>query len=176
MTPEFTVPINDLDAGGREFRFALSVEWMRQVFQGQVDPAGPDGVFEVRVSKSGQDVVVHGTLRAQLVAPCARCLEPASIAIDDEVSALLVPEGKLRGSEGEHDEYEFSSTEADILTYSGDTVVLDGLVRDELLLEVPMIPLCSESCPGIKAPPAQTGKGDGIDPRFAPLLKLKEKL
>ncbi len=31
--------------------------------------------------------------------------------------------------------------------------VLDDLVRDELVLEIPMIPLCSEACPGMSPRP-----------------------
>ena len=64
-------------------------------------------------------------------------------------------------------------------------MVLDDFVRDELLLEIPMIPLCSEECAGIQPDPdsrapdpsdLETGGGEdarGVDPRLAPLLKLK---
>ena len=40
--------------------------------------------------------------------------------------------------------------DADVIPYDWETVVLDDLVRDELLLGIPMIPLCSEACPGIR--------------------------
>ncbi len=51
------------------------------------------------------------------------------------------------------------------------------MVRDELVLEIPMIPLCSEDCAGITPPPVHAGGGAGeppIDPRLAPLLRLKK--
>ncbi|MBW2380700.1 MAG: DUF177 domain-containing protein, partial [Deltaproteobacteria bacterium] len=65
--------------------------------------------------------------------------------------------------------------------YGGSQVVLDPMVREVLLLEAPMKPLCSESCEGI-AVPEHLRPPDGVfgesapDARFAPLLKLKEEL
>lgn len=55
---------------------------------------------------------------------------------------------------GKLPEYEFSAEEADHDLYDGENVVLDGFVREALLLEVPNFPLCSEDCPGIGAVPA----------------------
>ena len=98
--------------------------------------------------------------------------------------------GRGRSAENDLAEYEFSAEEADTLTYEGDTVVLDDFIRDELLLEIPMIPLCSEDCAGIqpgpspRAPDPSDERGSdelqvggevvrGMDPRLAPLLKLK---
>lgn len=78
-------------------------------------------------------------------------------------------------------EYEFSSEEAEVDTFDGDTVVLDDLLREAILLELPNFPLCSEACPGIgpvatdrEAEPG--GPSDRVDPRFAPLSALREKL
>jgi uncharacterized protein len=55
--------------------------------------------------------------------------------------------------------------------------VLDDLVRDEILLEIPMIPLCSETCPGMGTPPGTEEKAEekGIDPRLAPLMAFRPK-
>ncbi len=57
--------------------------------------------------------------------------------------------GKRRAPPGE---YEFSSAEADEDTYDGERVVLDGFVREAILLELPSFPLCSEACTGIEEP------------------------
>ena len=56
--------------------------------------------------------------------------------------------------------------------------MLDDLVRDELLLGIPMILLCSEACPGIQPQLAseqpEVAAVDRIDPRLQPLLRLKK--
>lgn len=142
--------------------------------------SGPDGELDVRVSKSGNDIVVHGTLKAELEAPCARCLEPCHIVINQPISALLVPAAAVRAEPGE---YEFGAEEAETLTYEGETLSLDEIVRDELVLETPMIPLCREDCPGISPPPPERASGEGpesaekpLDPRLAPLLQFKARV
>lgn len=171
---EFGVPIHDLDAGGREFRFPVRAAWLRGALEGTgVTPGDRDGEVAVRLSKSGNDVVVRGKLRAELRVPCARCLEPASVLVDEELSALAVV-GET-SSEDEEEEQELTEQEADMIPYDGETVVLDDFVRDALLLGIPMIPLCSEACPGISPQPIRDSDADaGIDPRLRPLLKLKK--
>jgi DUF177 domain-containing protein len=179
---EFSIPVRDLDAAGKAFSFALRKEWMRGALEDtEVQPASGDGSLEVRVSKSGTDVVLRGKLAAELVVPCARCLEPARVSVKQDLSALAVLRSKMReeargkrGPKGrdasaakggaapakggasparDADDDEDSAPDADMLAYDGETLVLDDLVRDELLLAIPMIPLCSEACPGISRPP-----------------------
>lgn len=186
---EFTIPVTDLDAGGRDYRFVVRPAWMRGALEDHEAKASDrDGVLAVRASKSGHDVVVHGSLEAELSVPCARCLEPFRLPIHAELSVLYVPTSKLKAEAGEG-EHEFSAEEADTFPYDGEKVVLDDLVRDELILEVPMIPLCSEACPGMSPAPgteAQSSSSSataanadtaseeaGVDPRLAPLLRFR---
>jgi uncharacterized protein len=168
-TPEYSIVVSELDAGGKEYRFPVRAAWVRGILEGhEATSSGKDGKLAVRASKSGHDVVVHGTLDAHVSVPCARCLEPTEIAVHSDISVLYVPGSKAPG--GHDGEGELSDEEADTLPFEGETVALDDLVRDELLLEIPMIPLCSEDCPGMSPAPGQ-GPGDKpIDPRLAPLL------
>lgn len=204
---EFSIPVSDLDAGGKEFQFPVRAAWVRGAFEEmeEASTSGKDGKLDVRASKSGQDVIVHGTLDAELRVPCARCLEEFDLPVHADLSVIYAPAarvkppvqpkaeksdkgdkaataksgGKKRGAEAE-EEYEFTSEEADTLGYDGETVVLDDLVRDELILGIPMIPLCSEACPGMSpAPgvrtdePEEKDESAGIDPRLAPLLQFQ---
>jgi uncharacterized protein len=172
---EFSIPVRDLDAAGKAFSFILRKDWMRGALEDtEVQPAAGDGSLEGRVSKSGTDVVVHGKLAVELVVPCARCLEPARVSVKQDLTALAVLRSKMRDeARGKRrpkgrdaspakggaspardlDDEEESLPDADMIAYDGETLVLDDLVRDELLLAVPMIPLCSEACPGISRPP-----------------------
>ena len=167
---EYTIPVSELDAGGKEFRFPVRAGWVRGALEGhEATSAGTDGALAVRASKSGHDVVVHGTLDAALTLPCARCLEPAELKVHSDISVLYVPASRLSGEADGEDE--LTDEEADTLSFEGETVTLDDLVRDELLLEIPMIPLCSEACPGMSPAPDPERAGDKpIDPRLAPLL------
>jgi uncharacterized protein len=166
---EYEITVTELDAGGKEFTFPIRPEWVRGALEDhEATTAGTIGNLVVRASKSGHDVVVHGTLDTEVTVPCARCLEPTTLPIHSDLSVLYVPASKLSGDE---DGEELTDEEADTLPFTGEIVALDDLVRDELLLEIPMIPLCSEACPGMSPRPDQgTGDTKPIDPRLAPLL------
>jgi DUF177 domain-containing protein len=176
---EFTIVVTDLDAGGKSFHFPVRSGWLRGALEGhEATSSGADGGLDVRVSKSGHDVVVRGAVDAELSLPCARCLELFKLPLHADLSVLYVPAGKAHAEdETETPAYEFTSEEADTLPYDGETVVLDDLVRDELLLEIPMIPLCSEACPGISpAPGEEHERGGGrVDPRLLPLMQFRGK-
>lgn len=183
--PEFSFPVSNLDAGGQQFQLPVRAAWLRGVLEGTaVAAAEKDGELDVRLSKSGVDVVIRGTLAADLVVPCSRCLEPAAIPVREEISLLAVPASEARGGRDrrgadEDEEAQEDLGEADVIAYEGETIVLDDLVRDELLLGIPMIPLCSEACPGIRperpSSDATRAADESIDPRLRPLLRLKNK-
>jgi uncharacterized protein len=170
---EYAIHVAELDAGGKDYRFPVRSGWVRGALEGhEATSSGNEGILAVRASKSGRDVVVHGKLDAELSVPCARCLEPAKLPIHSEISVLFVPAAKLTvHAAGER---ELTGEEADTFPFEGETVVLDDLVRDELLLEIPMIPLCSEDCAGMSPTPGLDRGSDEkpIDPRLAPLLEL----
>lgn len=183
MNPhEFSIAVTDLDAGGKPFRFPIRAAWVRGALEDhEATASNRDGELSVRASKSGADVVVHGTLDVPVTLPCARCLVPFEVPIHADLSVLYAPASRVKTPDGDGEgEYEFSAEEADTLPFDGETVALDDLVRDELLLEIPMIPLCSESCPGISPAPGEGSAGagleeKGIDPRLAPLLQFRDK-
>jgi uncharacterized protein len=87
--------------------------------------------------------------------------------------------GKRAPKEKDLPEYEFASEEADVDTYEGETVVLDDFVREAILLEMPIFPLCSEDCAGI-GPASSEAVDEGaeprVDPRLAPLGALRAML
>jgi uncharacterized metal-binding protein YceD (DUF177 family) len=69
--------------------------------------------------------------------------------------------GGKRGARPAPDDAEELDLEGpDRETFAGDAIVLDGLVRELLLLEVPMQPLCRDDCPGIAVPEHVKGPAD----------------
>jgi uncharacterized protein len=180
-SPEFSFLVSHLDAGGKHFRLPVRAAWLRGVLEGTaVEPSEQDGELDVRLSKSGTDVVVRGTLKADLVVPCSRCLAPARVPVREELSILAVPGAHgERGRGDDSEDAEVDPGEADVIAFEGESIVLDDLVRDELLLGIPMIPLCSEACPGIRperlSSDAPSAAEENIDPRLRPLLRLRNK-
>lgn len=178
-THEFAIPVHDLDAAGRAFRLRIRPAWLRGALEGtDFQPSDEEGEIDVRLSKSGRDVVIRGRVHAALVVPCARCLEPARVPISEELTALAVLDAHGSAPRAGQSDHEQEPEDADSIPYDGETVVLDDLVRDVLLLGVPMIPLCSEACAGISQAPSESGQHESlpadIDPRLKPLLTAKK--
>jgi uncharacterized protein len=191
--PLLSVTANDVDAAGLGLDAELPPAWIDGELSDADVKARAPGRVSVRLSRTGGDeIVVRGRVKAALVTPCARCTEPATLDVDTELTLLLRP--AKEDKPGKHhkavtmgetpkpparpvEEYEFSSDEADVDTYDGETVILDSFVREALLLEVPNFPLCSEGCPGIQPPaePAPAGEPH-LDPRLSPLAALKAKM
>jgi uncharacterized protein len=187
----FIVPIHDLDLTGRSVRFPITPVWLRGALEGcEVQPAGSPGQMDVHLTKTGNDVLVQGQIDTALVLPCARCLEPVEFRPHIELSLLLHPkagatapapgrrngQGRVPASKSD-DETEFADDAADMDTYEGEEVVLDRFVREAILLESPIFPLCSEACEGIRpASDSATGsEGAVTDPRLLPLLELAKR-
>jgi uncharacterized protein len=180
-THEFSFSASDLDAGGKEFSFEIRPSWMLGALEDhEAKPGTNAGKLLVRASKSGHDVVVRGTLDAQLSVPCARCLEAFSLPIHSDLSVLFVPRSSLKAAlgAGTDEGTDLLAEEADTLPFDGETVVLDDLVHDELVLEVPMIPLCSDDCAGMSTAPGSnpsTTSDKAVDPRLMPLMQFRAK-
>lgn len=195
-----SISAHDIDASGLAVQAELPLVWLKEeLADADLEGAVP-GRVDVRLSRSGNDVVVRGKVTADLRTPCARCLAPARVAIDTDLSLLLQPRptgaaahphahpkqhangaanGAKKPRDEKEDEYEFTSEEADVDVFDGETVVLDPFVREAILLEVPNFPLCSEDCPGIRpAAPAEPPEeaAPRVDPRLAPLGALRDKL
>lgn len=206
--PAFVVPIHDLDVVGRDVRAPLTKEWLELALEGsELRAAGAEGWIDLHLSKTGHDVLLRGTVHVDLEIACARCLEPVRMGGDLELTLLLRPAKKAsqqrlhgqgsparpiphreRARKGERkpsraraveEEYEFTAEEADTDVYEGDSVTLDGFVREVILLETPIFPLCSEACEGIRPPPIPTslsGEGADASPQDPRLSRIAELL
>ena len=106
-------------------------------------PAG-DGSARAEVSWAGQNIVVRGTVSATLAADCSLCLKgmteryevPFTVLFAERLSGAQAEESR----EGEEGEYVF---------FGGPIIELDDVLRDNLVVNLPMAPRCSEECKGL---------------------------
>ena len=191
--PAFSVLVADLDRDDVDRAWPLSVEWLGATLAGtEAVPHGEDGRLKAHLHKQGREIVVTGAVRAKVVMPCARTLDPVDVDLEADIYLLLRPkEGPVakgprarrekERAEKEREETELGDEEAAVDTYSGEQVVLDDFVREHLLLELPLFPLRSDlrsAEPSSKGPPSQPpeeGPKDP-DPRLQPLAVIAEKL
>lgn len=91
---QIVVTANDIDVSGLALELTLPVEWLNAALADADVSAVAPGHLTVRLSRSGDDVVVRGRIKANVSTPCARCLRPATVDVDAELSLLLRPVAK----------------------------------------------------------------------------------
>ncbi|MEO8100012.1 MAG: DUF177 domain-containing protein [Acidobacteriota bacterium] len=109
----------------------------------QKGPLRAAGKVEL-VSESLGEIRFQGHLSVEMEADCDRCLEPGSQPVDADFELCYRPL-----EEGYGEEKALESSEADIGFYEGDGVELNDVLREYVLLALPMQRLCSAGCKGI---------------------------
>ena len=149
MSSSFALSIPEIARKGeKSFSFSISGAWLESAME-DTDFRAPTedaaGQLTVDAQKMGDDVLVQGRADATLFVPCARCDDPVELALNAEFAQVFVPRGSLPMVS---DEEEIELTPEDIAreTYVGDTIELDALIREHLILEVPMRTVCPGGC------------------------------
>ena len=127
-----------------------------------------------------QDIRIVAEFETQLEINCARCLEPVIRDVARQVDLLYRPIQTV--SEGA-DEISVTQAEADIGFYRGDGLLLEDVLREQLLLALPLKTVCSEECKGLCP---HCGKNlnqsacdcreERSDPRWDALKQVRDKL
>ena len=129
----------------------------------------------MRIEKVGTEVVVKGELRAEVKFQCSRCLKDLHRDYAIPVNVVYHPVEELK----EEDYHEVTSEELDTDFYRGEELDLLSLLKEQIMLVMPMKPLCAELCKGICAGCGADLNVDTcscslkrIDPRLEGLKKL----
>jgi uncharacterized protein len=174
----------------------LSRSWdlAREVVDGMVagDKAGyraqGPGHVEARLKKTGRRVLLAADGKFPLTVPCGRCLQPVVTTVPIEFELTFVPEDEYRTAGGDEEDRgrgevagSFEPPLADEETYAGKEIVLDDVVREQLILGLAQYPVCSEGCKGL-CPVCGTNLNEREcgcdrkvpDPRWAGLEKFRK--
>jgi len=98
-----------------------------------------------RIRRKSDEVEVFGRLSATIEATCARCLKPVALPIAAELSERFVQAVSWRSEE----QHELSEEDLNLAVFNGESIEVDDLVREEILLALPAQVLCRESCRGL---------------------------
>jgi uncharacterized protein len=135
--------IKDIGEGGIDICVAVSEEWLAAECPDASPGLSEAGVrLEGRLEPAGDGYLLRGTLRGELTVPCARCLEPAPVQIEAPLAVTFVEQDEPEGSEGE-------ATQDDVVLFKHGVIDVGLPIRDEILLNVPMTPICQPDCAGI---------------------------
>jgi uncharacterized protein len=130
-------------------------------------PEGADVSLRLRLESVMEGVLVSGELGVPLTGSCARCLEPVEDTLELDVQELFAYAGSTTEATSEEDE---------VRRVEGDFLDLEPMVRDAVVLALPLSPVCSEDCSGLCVGCGQRvddlpadHSHDLVDPRWAGL-------
>jgi uncharacterized protein len=132
-------------------------------------PAGAEVHLALRLESVMEGVLVSGTVTAPLAGSCARCLEPVEDTLELDVQELYAYAGSTTEATSEADE---------VRRVDGDFLDLEPMLRDVVVLSLPLAPVCSEDCSGLcvdcgqrldDLPPDHSH--EVLDPRWAGLAE-----
>jgi len=132
--------------------------------------------FDAFVRKIETEITIAGHFTVDLEMACARCLRPHTEHLDESFEVIYYP---VPAKQTPADEAELHATDLDVGYYDGETLSLLDVLREQLLIGLPVQPLCQANCAGL-CPSCGQDLNDGPcgcqraagDPRFAVLAQL----
>jgi len=126
-----------------------------------------------------KDIRLRGHLSTGLELQCARCLEPVAQNVKRDFELLYRPLGADAG----RDELSVTDAEAEIGYYQGEGILLEDVLREQVLLALPLKVTCREDCKGLCPHCGRNLNQEQCscetpveDPRWAALKNIRERL
>jgi DUF177 domain-containing protein len=125
------------------------------------------------------DIRVAGEFSTKVEMLCARCLEPIACDVGKKFDLLYRPQGSDAGKE----ELSVTAAEAEVGYYQGAGLLLEDVLREQVLLALPLKAICREDCKGLCPHCGKNLNADQCncaepmeDPRWSALKDIREKL
>lgn len=115
-------------------------------------PEGAEVEIDLRLEAVMEGVLVTGTARAPLAGECVRCLEPLEQDCEADFQEMFSypdADDRSRAADTGDDAEDEDAEERFFL--EGDLFDLEPVLRDAVVLSLPMQPVCQEDCPGLCA-------------------------
>ncbi|MCK4549507.1 MAG: DUF177 domain-containing protein [Candidatus Krumholzibacteria bacterium] len=148
-------------------------------FEEEFPVRGPEGddvpcraAVTAESTRTGSSYLLEGRIEADISGDCSRCLKSFEFKLVAEFSMMLRRSGRV--PEGSEEENFVLMSEAQEFDFD-----IFPVVREAVVLEMPIKYLCKESCAGI-CPRCGADLNEGacscgeksVDPRWGPLKKL----
>lgn len=112
-------------------------------------PEGAPVVLELRLESVMEGVLVTGTARARAKGECVRCLEPLEQELAADFQEMFsYPDADDRGRV-KAEPADDAEDDEDMLFIEDGLFDLESVLRDAVVLALPMQPVCQDDCPGL---------------------------
>lgn len=134
---------------------------------------------EAQIDRHGAEVYVHVQFSGDFELECSRCLEKFRNRVEGDLRLIIKEQAGRHGPSLDDDTTDFYY---DARNYEVD---ISPAVFDEIMIALPLMPLCAPDCKGIETADSAVKvdlsatepqkKAEDIDPRWEVLRKLKNK-
>jgi len=185
------VKVEEIGQEGLELNENIGLELLAKVLSQDGDTGyrpTRDSRLAATLHRVRDGVLVQGQFSVQLTSPCKRCLADVVTEIAVPFTLNLMSRAGFEENKARSDEDDersgragsFSLEDADLDWFDGKTIDFDPILREQLLLALPMQVLCREECRGLCSVCGQdlNVKSCGCelkasDPRLAKLKDIK---
>ena len=167
------VELENLEGGKGEFAHIYQPDELNPIDERVklIEPAAVSG--KVRVA--GNEVFVNGHIDARAQVECDRCLQPVELPVNTDFALDYISGAEYESTPAA----ELTEADLSLSVFDGETIDINEIVKEQILLTVPARTLCREDCKGI-CPECgidrNTGEcscvTDNTDPRWAALKNL----
>jgi uncharacterized protein len=179
------ITVLDLEREPLEFDLALdpgAIDFGEELTQ--KGPLAVQGRAEVIEEHRGpkeivSDIRLRGSYKGEVEVPCARCLEPVSMASEGQFDLIFRPLGVDQGSS----ERAINTADTEIGYYQNGGLALEDVLREQVLLSLPVRTLCRQDCKGLCPRCGQDLNSESCtcetaspDPRWSALSDLGSRL
>ena len=169
--------IKDIPSDGLAIDQELPRSLFADAMEGMdVDLDATTGSVRVLLSKDRDDnVFANGDLKALVTIPCSGCLGPALVKVSAPVKLTFV------AADEDRPDSDNPLDDVDVTEHDGMEIDLGAVLREQVILAVPMSPRCRDNCAGLCAVCGQNKNERDCghaapaltDPRFQRLKNLK---
>ena len=136
-------------------------------------PLGAAATLNIQCEAVTDGIWVSGTFAARAAGQCSRCLDEVHYELEVPVQGLFVY------PDAPHDEGDDAD---DVFEFDGESIDLEGVVRDAVVTSLPFTPLCEPDCPGLcdqcgaRLADDPDHAHEILDPRWSALDSVKDSL
>lgn len=140
------IPVWQITESPKELRFSESIEDLNQIYaEGMVQDFHFPPFLDVHVAyyRAGRELYFQGWLGGNIQGRCSRCLKNYWFRLKKNFDFVLTPDPLLAKSR------ELNRDEMGLSFYSTEDINLSPYIREQVLLALPIRPLCENSCRGL---------------------------
>ncbi len=186
------VQVEQIREGGLTLTQPLAQAFLAEVLADAVREgfhAESASTLQARLLRTAGGVLLEGQADVTVSAPCKRCATDVRLTVPVRFTLNLVaaPQERERPTEAKEADLSeaessgsFELGEADLDVYRGKQIDLDPIVREQVLLALPMHVVCREDCRGLCGMCGQNlneaacgCESKRVDPRLAVLKDIK---